>query len=390
MCAPGSAKKGPGVRKVLVCGAAFAATCISAVAVSSGAQATPEPTSTPAPSSPTPPGTPGSTPGAPGSPGSRTPSAPGSASPSSPQATAAPPTSTGGADPVVSARAVMVTPKPPKVATYAYGRHPRQRIDAYWYPGTARQTDRRQEARLRTGRAQPRGQRPAVLVFHGGSWISGDKSSWRYFARRLVAQGYTVFSANYRLATQAVWPAQRDDAMAALEFVKRNADRWGIDPGRIVVFGSSAGGLLASQLGTYGEGAQRVRGVLTLSPVNTPYLAYTDGLKATATPSQRNLRRAVTKLLGCVPNESDPSCWQRVEDSDTAAHVSRGDAPMLAMHAAGELVPATHSNGLAASLRNAGVAANVKVVPGRGHASELLNDPSVYPAIMNWLKARTR
>jgi acetyl esterase/lipase len=224
-----------------------------------------------------------------------------------------------------------------------------------------------------------------VLVFHGGSWISGDKSSWKYFARRLTAQGYTVFAANYRLATQAVWPAQRDDAGAALDFVKKNAARWNIDPDRIAVVGSSAGGLLASQLGTYGEGAQRVRGVLALSPVNTPYLAYQDGLKATATASQRGLRRAVAKLVGCVPNESDPLCWQRVEDSDSVTHVSSG-----AMHAADELVPASQSNGLAAALRGAGVPADVKVVPGTGHASQLLNDPTVYPAILNWLKARTR
>jgi acetyl esterase/lipase len=278
----------------------------------------------------------------------------------------------------------MVTPKPPKAATYAYGTHPRQRLDAYWHPGTARQS--------RTGQAaQPgRAPGPAVLVFHGGSWISGDKSSWKYFARRLTAQGYTVFAANYRLATQAVWPAQRDDAGAALDFVKKNAARWNIDPDRIAVVGSSAGGLLASQLGTYGEGAQRVRGVLALSPVNTPYLAYQDGLKATATASQRGLRRAVAKLVGCVPNESDPLCWQRVEDSDSVTHVSSGDAPLLAMHAADELVPASQSNGLAAALRGAGVPADVKVVPGTGHASQLLNDPTVYPAILNWLKARTR
>ncbi|GAA2421755.1 hypothetical protein GCM10010191_36750 [Actinomadura vinacea] len=282
----------------------------------------------------------------------------------------------------MSARAVMVTPKLPKAGTYAYGTHPRQRLDAYWRPDAA------QPAQGQQAQARPPG--PAILVFHGGSWISGDKSSWKYFARRLTAQGYTVFSANYRLATQAAWPAQRDDAAAALDFVKKNAARWNIDPNRVVAIGSSAGGLLASQLGTFGEGAQRVRGVLTLSPVNTPYLAYTDGLKVTATPSQRGLRRAVTQLVGCTPTEADPTCWQRVEDADAASHVTGGDAPMLAMHAASELVPATHSTGLAASLRGAGVPASVKIVPGTGHASELLNDPTVYPAILNWLKARTR
>lgn len=373
MCAPGSAKKGPGVRKVLVCGAAFAATCISAVAVSGVAQAEPEPVPTSAPSSPAAPGLPSA---APGTPDLRIPGPPSSTAP--PSAGRQPSASAGAADPVVSVRAVMVTPKPPKAATYAYGVHPRHRIDAYWRPGTP------------TRQAQARKARPAVLIFHGGSWISGDKSAWKYFARRLTAQGYTVFSANYRLATQAAWPAQRDDALAALEFVKRNAAKWNVDPDRVVAFGSSAGGLLASQLGTYGEGRQRVRGFLALSPVNTPYLAYRDGLRPTATASQRGLRGAVAKLVGCVPAETDPACWQRVEDSDATTHVSGGDAPMLSMHAADELVPPTHSTGLASALRRVGVPANVKILPGNGHASQLLNDPSVYPAILSFLKARTR
>ncbi|MFF5260736.1 alpha/beta hydrolase fold domain-containing protein [Actinomadura viridis] len=340
----------------------------------------PEPTPTAVPSppaaSPGLPGTPSATgtPMTPGTPDQASPTAAATGTPTGPAQSRA-----GAPDPVVSTRAVMVTPRPPKVVTYAYGKHPRQRLDAYWRAGTPT-------------RAQAQGQapRPAVLVLHGGSWLTGDKSSWKYFARRLTAQGYTVFSANYRLATQAAWPAQRDDAVSAVEFIKKNAARWNIDPNRVVAIGSSAGGLLASQLGTYGDGASRVRGVLALSPVNTPYLAYQDGAKADATPGKRYLRRAVVDLVRCVPSESDPACWKRVEDADASSHVSATDAPMLLMHATDELVPPTHSTGLAAALRGVGVPATVKVVPGTMHASELLNDPSVYPAILSWLKARTR
>ncbi|MEW2357330.1 alpha/beta hydrolase [Spirillospora sp. NPDC029432] len=354
------------------------------MAVPGGAQATP-----PDPTASVPSLTPGSPTGSPsesGTPGSRTPSTPPATGGGQPA---------GGADAVSSSSAVMVTPKPPKASTYAYGRHPRQRLDAYWRPGTGTGTGTGAEGQEgQEGQENAQARRtppgPAVLLFHGGSWITGDKSSWKYFARRLTNEGYTVFSANYRLAHQAAWPAQRDDAMAALDFVKRNAARWNIDPDRIVAFGSSAGGLLASQLGTYGQGAQRVRGVLALSPVNTPYLAYQDGLKADATGGQRYLRRAVVKLVGCVPNEADPECWQRVDDSNATTHAGAGDAPALLMHAAEELVPSTHSTALASALRGAGVGATVKVVPGDGHASELLEDATVYPAIRNWLRARTK
>src|SRR5512139_2608835 len=90
----------------------------------------------------------------------------------------------------VKATAVMVTPPLPKRATYAYGRHARQRIDAYWRP--------------RKG-GKPR---PAVLVLHGGSWLKGDKRVWRSNAIELTNRGYVTFAANYRFANQAPWPAQ--------------------------------------------------------------------------------------------------------------------------------------------------------------------------------------
>jgi acetyl esterase/lipase len=376
------------VRKVLVCGAAFAATCISAVAVPGGAEATP-PTPAPGSSSPAVPGLPG------GGTSSQTPSGvPGSTGPS----TQAPDAQAPEPDPVVSTRAVMVTPKLPKSATYAYGLHPRQRLDAYWKPFAQlvqRGEDREgQDFEAQDGQQAQQAAKaaptPAVLLFHGGSWVSGDKSSWKYFARRLTAQGYTVFASNYRLAPQAPWPAQRDDALAALAYVKKNAAKWNIDPNRIVAFGSSAGGLLASQLATYGEGATRVRGALSLSPANNPYLAYQDGGKTDATAGGHALRRAVVNLLGCVPDEGDPACLAQTEDANAATHVSQGDAPMLLMHFSNELVPATHSTGMAAALRGLGVPATVKVVPGTGHAGDLLNDPSVFPAIVSWLKDRTK
>ncbi|MWK33961.1 alpha/beta fold hydrolase [Actinomadura sp. J1-007] len=405
----------------MVCGAAFAATCISAVAVPATSQADPSdpgpspsvtttpplvPSEEPEPGTGTPTGPAGT--GSPTGPsGTPTDPAPPTGSPSTePSRSAAPGTGSGGAatDGVVSASAVMVTPRPPRQATYAYGRNSRQRIDAYWKPvpgqnpakpakGAKAKAKGAKNSRTRVqaqSPARPKAKpRPAVLILHGGYWLEGDKGGWKYFARRLTAQGFTVFSANYRLAPAAAWPAQRNDAAAALAFIKKNAKRWNVDPGNIVVVGSSAGGMLATQLGAYGEGAQRVRGVVALSPPNMPYLAYQDGAKPTATPGQRKLRRAVVDLIRCVPSQASLPCWKRVDDANTTSHVSAGDAPMLLMHSDEDLVPATQSTGLATALRAAGVPATVKVVEGKLHASALMNDEHVYPTILSWLKAHT-
>ncbi|XNL82583.1 alpha/beta hydrolase [Actinomadura madurae] len=269
----------------------------------------------------------------------------------------------------------MVTPELPKFRTYAYGRAPAQKIDAYWRdPGP---------------RATPR---PALLLLHGGYWLEGDKGGgWKYFARRLTEEGFVVLSANYRLAPKAAWPAQRDDALSALAFIKKHARVWNVDPNRVAVMGSSAGGHLATQLGTLGTGTRQVRGVIALSPPNNPYLAFQDGEKPAATPNQRKLRVAVTDLVRCVPGAAAaPDCWTRLDDASTVTHVSAGDAPMLLMHATGDFVPVTQSTGLAGALRSAGVQTTVKTIEGEMHASQMLNDEQTYPTIVDWLKKHLR
>ncbi|MCP2336778.1 alpha/beta fold hydrolase [Actinomadura rupiterrae] len=365
------------MRRVLVGGAAFAAVCVSAASVpgSAGAAPLPTPGSTVGPASPPTlpsPTRPDGTQSATGTPSGSPTGAP-STGPSGPTT----PSTTPDADPSanVTGKAVMVTPKLPKTHTFAYGKDARQRVDVYWQP-----------ANPKDKKAKPR---PGVLLLHGGYWLEGDKSGWKYFARRLTAQGFTVIAPNYRLATTARWPAQRDDSVAALEYVRKHAKSVNLDPKRIAVVGSSAGGLLATQVGTLGEGAERVRGVVALSPVNTPYLAYQDGGNPDATAAQRKLRGAVAKLVGCVPAGPVPGCWDRLDDANAAAHVSRGDAPMLLFHSSRDFVPVTHSTALAGALRVAGVPATVRTVPGAMHGMGLMVDPTVYPALLSWLKART-
>ncbi|MGH3243895.1 MAG: alpha/beta hydrolase [Spirillospora sp.] len=363
------------MRKTLVCGAAFAAVCFSAVAVPMGAHAT----------APTPPGPSGpvmAPPGGSGGDGSggdggggESPSTSSTTQPEGGQP-GGPATPDGEPDGTVTAQAVMVTPELPKFRTYAYGKAAAQRIDAYWRD---------------TGpRATPR---PAVLLLHGGYWLGGDKGAgWKYFARRLTEQGFVVLSANYRLAPKAQWPAQRDDSMAALSFIKQHARLWNVDPRRVGVIGASAGGHLATQLGAFGTGNRQVRGVIALSPPNDPLLAFKDGAEPGATRQQVKLRQAVSSLVDCVPGSlADVAglpgdCLARLDDASTVTHASAGDAPMLLMHGTGDFVPVAQSSELADALRAAGVQATVKTVKGDLHAGQMLEDEHTFPMIVSWLK----
>ena len=89
---------------------------------------------------------------------------------------------------------------------------------------------------------------PAALVwFHGGGWVTGSLDGADDQCRILANRGRcVVVSVDYRLAPETKFPGPVDDAYAAVSFVSAHAAAFGIDPTRIAVGGSSAGGNLAA------------------------------------------------------------------------------------------------------------------------------------------------
>jgi len=71
---------------------------------------------------------------------------------------------------------------------------------------------------------------------------------------RLVPLGYAVASIDYRLTGQAIWPAQIQDCKAAIRFLRASAGTFGVDPNRIGVMGSSAGGISSPRWRRWGRG----------------------------------------------------------------------------------------------------------------------------------------
>lgn len=113
--------------------------------------------------------------------------------------------------------------------------------------------------------------RPCVVVIHGGGWDGGDRAQLAAWNARLVAQGYAVAAISYRLAPRWIWPAQRDDVLAALAWLKAHAVRLQVDPSRFVLLGRSAGGQLATAVG-YGARDPAIRGVIALyAPHDMPF-----------------------------------------------------------------------------------------------------------------------
>ena len=98
----------------------------------------------------------------------------------------------------------------------------------------------------------PAARRPLVLFIHGGGWNSGHTrhsgalANFPQALAMLASEGFVVASLEYRLTNEAAFPAQLQDARAAIRFLKANAAKYGIDPSRTGVWGGSAGGHLAA------------------------------------------------------------------------------------------------------------------------------------------------
>jgi acetyl esterase/lipase len=90
---------------------------------------------------------------------------------------------------------------------------------------------------------------PALLWLHGGGYILGSADAEDLMARSIVSEiGCAVISVDYRLAPETPHPGPVEDCYAALKWLSTHADELDIDPNRIAVGGSSAGGGLAAAL----------------------------------------------------------------------------------------------------------------------------------------------
>jgi len=126
---------------------------------------------------------------------------------------------------------------------------------------------------------------PLVLWVHGGGWVGGGKDELTGYFKLIASSGYVVAGPRYSLAPEHHYPTPPRQMMQALGYLQTNAERFQIDPDRIVVAGDSAGAQIAAQLGAL---------------VTTPGYAEMVGITRAITPEQ--LRGLV---LACGPYDLD-------------------------------------------------------------------------------------
>jgi acetyl esterase/lipase len=201
---------------------------------------------------------------------------------------------------------------------------------------------------------------PLIVLVHGGGWMAGDSDELAGWNAWLVARGYAVAVVDYRLVPTGAWPAQRDDVLAAVDHLRANPGRFGVDPERVVLFGRSAGGQIASAIAAAG-GRPWLRGCVCLYAPFDLRFAYEHGSDEDVLRSRWLLRC----YLGGTPTE-EPGHYR---DASAYLTASPGAPPFLLLHGPDdELVWIAQSRRFAARLEELGVPHALLALPWARHA----------------------
>lgn len=233
--------------------------------------------------------------------------------------------------------------------------------------------------------------RPAIVLYHGGGWIVGERKDERDLARFLASMGYTAATASYRLCTEKGphYPIPVQDALAAVKFMRSHAADYGVDPQRIAVGGESAGGQIALMVGLvkdpsiFGDDSfpgvsSEVSAVLSIyGPTDmTPLFDKAIGI----------VRRMGVAYLGCGPRE----CPEKWKAASPVTYVRKDAPPVLMIQGDRDVVvPFEQAEMFQKAMESVGGRSHLVRVRGAGHGWGLLfnenDNMRTLPAIAQFL-----
>ncbi len=223
---------------------------------------------------------------------------------------------------------------------------------------------------------------PVVALIHGGGWINGDRLGYAAAAIQFARTGdYAAVTVGYRLTKEAHWPAQVYDCKAAIRWIRAHAKEYNLDPDKIAVMGSSAGGHLSSLLGTSGD-VKEVEG--DLGP-NTSFSSRVQCVANLCGPEDFTQalmfdkeKKPVLKddaVIGLLGGNHEEKHAEAVAASPVT-YVTKDDPPFITFHgSADQRVAFHHAETIHAALQKASVPSLLIPITNGGHGS--VNNPEV-------------
>ncbi len=221
----------------------------------------------------------------------------------------------------------------------------------------------------------PKDERSTLVVWiHGGGWQKGSKNDCKI--KWLTEHGYSVASISYRLSQVAKFPAQLHDCKGAIRWLRANSSKYGYKTNHIVVAGASAGGHLATLIGTT-SGNVRLEGDVggnlnQRSSVSAiiDYYGPTDFiLRSKTQPSRANeVGSVVYNLLGGGADKK----VELAKIASAAHHVTKDDPPLLIFHGDKDnTVLIDQSEAITKVYESKGLSVQMNVLTGKKHGGNV-------------------
>jgi acetyl esterase/lipase len=241
----------------------------------------------------------------------------------------------------------------------------------------------------------PKAANPPLIVYvHGGAWRAGSKSDVPI--TKLLDHGFAIASVDYRLSTQAQFPAQINDLKAAVRFLRAKSEEFHIDTKRIAIVGSSAGGHLAAltgvtnghatlegNVGEHPDQSSAVQCIVSLYGASN-----LQSILGQSTEFGLKMRvPALQLLLGAQPAEKP----DLARLASPVAHLDKSDPPLLLIHGdADPQMPPEQSREFAKAYEALKLPVQFIIIPGAKHGGADFYDEEHTDIIAKFLTSHLR
>ncbi|MBA3647142.1 MAG: alpha/beta hydrolase [Chitinophagales bacterium] len=219
---------------------------------------------------------------------------------------------------------------------------------------------------------------PVIVFIHGGGFTAGDKSSAAAYAPFFTARGFAIASINYRLAPAAIFPDQIYDVKGAIRFLRAHATQFHLDPDRLAVFGTSAGGALASLAGVSCDVANLEGTVGGNSKYSSCVQATVNCFGSFSYENMMNTGFAPSReihleeLFGCKDIYSE-ACREKIKMMAPESYIDKADGHFLILHGEKDTsVPLQNSIDFDKKLKAGGVSSILITDPHFGHGEGII------------------
>ncbi|KRN99709.1 alpha/beta hydrolase [Companilactobacillus kimchiensis] len=212
---------------------------------------------------------------------------------------------------------------------------------------------------------------PVIFWFAGGAWMDVDYNVHLANLVDYAHQGFVIVSVEYRDSNKVKFPGQLEDAQAAINYLKKHAQDYQIDPQKIIAMGQSAGGHLASMLGVHHNVNLAIPWYGVVDPLTT--------MNSNLTTSHELIYQ---NFLGKRPDVS-PTLNDR---ANPLKFITDKTVPFLILHGLDDqIVPVSNSEQLYQKLLDNEVPVEMYLVRNAGHMDNRFWQPTITNLVINFI-----